>query len=286
MNPSLRAKLEARIAAGIRLDVPTAEIAAACVAEIEAAGGTLRESIERLKRYRTEGYLHASEAGDIVDSRMVKHRYGPWLSRDEVLALLAVERGTAARGLHEGTLYCYGGCGTRYSDFLRDVHLPTPLWNRIAVGAPFDETQTDIDREGRGGVLCPRCIVARLSALPDCTVITMGIDDWVERGTAPEKDIERALSDAGITFNNNMTLRWVFRPDQVEVSSSGGNARNRLAGLLNQVRYLIDDLLRQRDERKVAPLPPAEAVTGPTKHVHKFEYTMDHLYQCSCGEYK
>ena len=58
--------------------------------------------------------------------------------------------------------YCYGGCGTRYVDFPYDVHLPTPLWNRITVGAPFDDTQTNIEREGRGGVLCPRCIVKRL----------------------------------------------------------------------------------------------------------------------------
>jgi hypothetical protein len=79
-------------------------------------------------------------------------------------------------GNFNGVLYCYGGCGTRYQDFQRDVHLPTALWNRIATGAPFDETQENIEREGRGGVLCPACIVARLAALPDCTVICMTID--------------------------------------------------------------------------------------------------------------
>lgn len=84
-------------------------------------------------------------------------------------------------GWHDGELYCYGGCGTRYSDFLRDVSLPTPLWNRIAVGLPFDESgdpqhPTNRGKEGRGGVLCPTCIITRLAALPDCTVIFVDID--------------------------------------------------------------------------------------------------------------
>lgn len=79
------------------------------------------------------------------------------------------------RGVVDGTLYCYGGCGLRYADFKRDVHLPTSLWNRIAVGFPFDEHQQGIDREGRGGVLCASCIFDRLAALLDCTVIYMDI---------------------------------------------------------------------------------------------------------------
>lgn len=71
---------------------------------------------------------------------------------------------------HDGNLYCYGGCGTLYRDFARDVLLPTALWNRIAVGPPFDETPFHgVDREGRGGVLCPACIVSRLAVLPECT---------------------------------------------------------------------------------------------------------------------
>jgi hypothetical protein len=78
-------------------------------------------------------------------------------------------------GLVDGVLYCYGRCGTRYSDFPRDLNLPTGLWNRIAVGTPFDESEQKIDREGRGGVLCPACIVARLAALPDCTSLHMEI---------------------------------------------------------------------------------------------------------------
>lgn len=85
--------------------------------------------------------------------------------------------GPGPAGWHSGTLYCYGGCGTRYVDFLSDVHLPTPLWNRIAVGAPFDEAQPNIEQEGRGGVLCPACILARLAALPERTVINMTIND-------------------------------------------------------------------------------------------------------------
>ena len=78
-------------------------------------------------------------------------------------------------GWDDGILYCYGGCGTRYVDFVRDVSLPTALWNRIAVGAPFNETEVDIQREGRGGVLCPVCVIQRLAALSDCTVIMMDI---------------------------------------------------------------------------------------------------------------
>jgi hypothetical protein len=80
------------------------------------------------------------------------------------------------RGFVNDVLYCYGGCGRRYEDFGLDVMLPTPLWNRIAVGAPFDETQTNIEREGRGGVLCAQCIVNRLLALPGVTVALMTTD--------------------------------------------------------------------------------------------------------------
>jgi hypothetical protein len=79
-------------------------------------------------------------------------------------------------GFYEGVLYCYGGCGTRYEDFPRDISLPTALWNRIAVGHPFDESQDNIYREGRGGVLCPTCIIRRLAALPECTVVFADID--------------------------------------------------------------------------------------------------------------
>ncbi len=104
-------------------------------------------------------------------------------------AYLALASPSTPSGLADGTLYCYGGCGTRYADFVSDVILPNTLWNRIAVGAPFDETEPLGDREGgRGGVLCPACITSRLAALPDRSVIYMTIDvptfDW-HRGVEP-----------------------------------------------------------------------------------------------------
>lgn len=98
--------------------------------------------------------------------------HAPTLLREFIAWAEQVDR---HRGKHDGVLYCYGGCGTRYSDFPRDVVLPTALWNRIAVGPPFNEQERD-DREGRGGVLCPTCIVARLAALPECTVIFADIE--------------------------------------------------------------------------------------------------------------
>jgi len=100
-----------------------------------------------------------------------------WVAKyDRVLRLLSPSEAPKPAGWHNGELYCYGGCGTRYADFPRDLSLPTSLWNRIAVGHPFDETQDDIEREGRGGVLCPFCIIRRLAALPGCTVIFADID--------------------------------------------------------------------------------------------------------------
>lgn len=93
---------------------------------------------------------------------------------DEVL--FWPNEGVKPVGLHDGVLYCYGGCGTRYSDFPRDVVLPTALWNRIAVGGPFDQKEPGTEHEGRGGVLCPACIVTRLAALPECTVIFADIE--------------------------------------------------------------------------------------------------------------
>ena len=59
-----------------------------------------------------------------------------------------------------------------------------------------------------------------------------------------EGEIEKALSDAGI-IDEHGTLRWVFRPGQIEVSSSGGTERTRLAGLLRQVVYVVDGLRRR-----------------------------------------
>lgn len=98
---------------------------------------------------------------------------------------------------HDGVLYCYGGCGTRYSDFPCDMLLPTPLWNRIAVGAPFDETY-DASQEGRGGVLCPSCIARRLSDLHECTAIFADIEDF-RNGIGPKapKAAASATSEAG-----------------------------------------------------------------------------------------
>lgn len=79
-------------------------------------------------------------------------------------------------GVVDGVLYCYGACGMKYSDFPLDLIVPTPIWNEIATGAPFDETQPNVDREGRGGVLCAACMVARLSKLPGVTVALLSVD--------------------------------------------------------------------------------------------------------------
>lgn len=70
---------------------------------------------------------------------------------------------------------CYG-CGCADPDSPLDILLPTPLWNRIAVGPPFDESW-DASREGRGGLLCVRCIVDRLSKLEGVTAVFMDITD-------------------------------------------------------------------------------------------------------------
>lgn len=91
-------------------------------------------------------------------------------------------------GWTNGVLHCYGGCGTRYIDFHCDMLLPTPLWNRIAVGPPFDNAQVGIDREGRGGVLCPSCIVQRLMALTEATAVFADIVD-------PRESIERLQAE-------------------------------------------------------------------------------------------
>ncbi len=91
-------------------------------------------------------------------------------------------------GFVGGVLYCYGGCGMRYADFPLDVILPTPLWNQIAVGPPFDETQQDIEREGRGGVLCAACIVKRLAALPGVTAALV----TTEQAAEAERDTLKA----------------------------------------------------------------------------------------------
>lgn len=80
-------------------------------------------------------------------------------------------------GVVDGVLYCYGGCGRRYADFGLDVMLPAALWNEIAVGPPFDETQLNIRREGRGGVLCANCIVERLAKLSGVTVAHLTTDE-------------------------------------------------------------------------------------------------------------
>ena len=101
------------------------------------------------------------------------------------------ERMTDQRGFVNGVLYCYGGCGTKYADFPCDFLLPTPLWNRIAIGVPFDDAQLGVSREGRGGVLCPTCIIQRLVALPECTAVFADIDDHREVASAPvEPELE------------------------------------------------------------------------------------------------
>lgn len=102
----------------------------------------------------------------------------------------------APRGYVDGVLYCYGGCGTKYRDFPCDFLLPTPLWNRIAVGPPFDHAQAGCEREGRGGVLCPTCIVQRLAALPECTAVFADIEDSRQQLAAHRAEVERLRVDS------------------------------------------------------------------------------------------
>ena len=58
------------------------------------------------------------------------------------------------------------------------------------------------------------------------------------------EDRSDALSDAGIVDDHG-ELRWVFRPNRLEVSSSGGTERTKLAMLLQQTAFLIDDIQRK-----------------------------------------
>jgi hypothetical protein len=55
-----------------------------------------------------------------------------------------------------------------------------------------------------------------------------------------------ALSDVGI-IERHGTMSWTFKAGQREVSSSGGSPRERLADLLRQTAYLIDDQARRLD---------------------------------------
>lgn len=98
-------------------------------------------------------------------------------------------------GKVDGVVYCYGGCGLKYADFPLDLILPTPLWNRIAVGPPFDETQTKVEREGRGGVLCAACIVKRLAKLTHMTVVFLTTDAEQAIVEAEQRGYDRAIAE-------------------------------------------------------------------------------------------
>jgi hypothetical protein len=76
-------------------------------------------------------------------------------------------------------------------------------------------------------------------------------DEQFEAGDADRAALppqfQRALNDAGIVDDHG-TLRWVFVPGMVEVSSGGGTPDQRLFHLLQQVRYLVDEMHRKRLE--------------------------------------
>lgn len=135
------------------------------------------------------------------------------------------------RGFVGGTLYCYGGCGTKYRDF-PDFLLPTPLWNRITVGPPFDNAPLPADdREGRGGVLCPSCIIQRLAALPECTAVFADIKDfrqttgWIPTPNCHCSRCSTARSNDGSTpyrsrrTTNCVTAHLHVQPSAVEPPS-------------------------------------------------------------------
>jgi hypothetical protein len=155
----------------------------------------VRELIERFKAMRANSEAeirrmkrkHLSQVS--VPDMYVRHGEACTLNVviAELEALLA-SRAPAPRGFVDGVLYCYGGCGRRYTDFPLDVILPNAEWNRIAVGEPYAEPRPSDEQEGRGGVLCAMCIVERLSQLPDVTVAFLTTDERCD----PNKAVSRA----------------------------------------------------------------------------------------------
>jgi hypothetical protein len=80
------------------------------------------------------------------------------------------------------------------------------------------------------------------------------------------RDIEQALLDAGIQEDGHGKLSWVFRPGQLEVSSSGGGERRRLTMLLRQTVFLIDDIQRKREAAE-GRLRTVEALIGEMRTI-------------------
>lgn len=161
---------------------------------------------------------------------LLEKGYVPQQFFDESMAM--VERWSVLAlpaGWVDGVLYCYGGCGRRYEDFPLDVILPTPLWNRIAVGPPFDETQQNIEREGRGGTLCAACIVERLAKLPGVSVAFLSVarDLYQSIGNlVPMHDMrglsqdQRRLYKAGFCDARYLAAELAAAPDATRAASS------------------------------------------------------------------
>jgi hypothetical protein len=106
--------------------------------------------------------------------------------------------------------------------------------------------------------------------------------DELDAALRDPSDIEQALTDAGITLTHG-TLRWVFRPNQLEVSSGGGSERQRLAGLLTQVSHLIHQLARERDDLLVGERgTPAEPPPQLKRCAYCGTTTERHFTTCPC----
>ena len=57
-------------------------------------------------------------------------------------------------------------------------------------------------------------------------------------------ETKQALIHAGI-MEEHGTLKWVFTPKERYVTATGGSESTRLLGVLNQTRYLVDEIARR-----------------------------------------
>lgn len=125
------------------------------------------------------------------------------------------------RGLVDGVFYCYGGCGTSYTDFPCDLLLPTALWNEIAIGLPFVADDGDGDK-GRMGLLCPACIINRLAKLPRCTVVFADLDDH-----RPDHQMEqRERAQSAVSLDAMQDLVWEIQDRERDLVHDAATLRD------------------------------------------------------------
>lgn len=139
----------------------------------------------------------------------------------------------------------------------------TVTGERIRPPVP-DDYQDNINRHARINTRCPSCgyqtiiigagrlLVCAFLGCRDPLAINEAADVAKEHAAlvAERDEFARALQSVGITEDRGaMRLRWVFRLGDIEVSSSGGTPAQRLAGLLTQVRFVIDAYARKAAAR-------------------------------------